>query len=228
MAILISHPTEGLILWETGAGHDYPEVVGPQVQDIFSRVEYTDDMSLENQIALTGNSIKDIKMIVMGHLHLDHAGGLAPFQNTGIPVYVHELEIKNAFYSVATNSDPGVYVDKHLSFDIKWVPFFGKYFEIAQGINIHHSPGHTPGLCVMQVNMPKTGTWVFTSDQYHVKENFQDDVPQGWLARDHNAWCESHQRIKALKRRTNAKVVLGHCWDTVRELGLEFAPRAYD
>jgi len=28
--------------------------------------------------------------------------------------------------------------------------------------------------------------------------------------------------IKGLKRRTKGKVVLGHCWDTVRELGIEF------
>lgn len=228
LACLIEHPIEGLILYETGAGDDYPEVVGPQVQDVFARVDYTPDMNLEAQIALTGNNIKDIKMVVMGHLHLDHAGGLEPFKNTGIPVYVHELELKYAFYSVATNTDVGVYLPQYLSFDIKWVPFHGQFLELAQGINLHHAPGHTPGLSIMQINMPKTGTWIFTSDQYHVKENFIDDTPQGWLARDHEAWVKSHQMIKGLKRRTNGKVVLGHCWDTLKDLQLEFAPKIYD
>jgi hypothetical protein len=63
---------------------------------------------------------------------------------------------------------------------------------------------------------------------YSVRENYEDDVPQGWLARDHDAWVRSHQMIKGLQRRTNAKVVLGHCWDTVKALGLEFAPKVYE
>jgi glyoxylase-like metal-dependent hydrolase (beta-lactamase superfamily II) len=201
---------------------DYPELVPPQVNDLFSRVDYTPDMNLAAQIAATGNDIKDVKMIIMGHLHLDHAGGLEPFRGTGVPVHVHELELKHAFYSVATKSDLGVYFPHYLTFDINWVPFHGSFYEIAPGLNIHHSPGHTPGLSILQVNMPKSGTWIFTSDQYHVKENFEDDVPQGWLVRDHDDWVRSHQMIKGLKRRTKGKVVLGHCWDTVKELGIEF------
>jgi glyoxylase-like metal-dependent hydrolase (beta-lactamase superfamily II) len=228
LSYLIEHPTEGLILFETGAGENYPEVNGPQANDVFPRVEYDDSMSLSNQIACTGHHIKDIKMVIIGHLHLDHSGGLEHFRNTGVPVYVHELELKHAFYSVATKSDLGVYLPHYLNFDINWVPFHGSYYEIAPGLNLHHSPGHTPGLCILQVNLKKSGTWIFTSDQYHVKENFQDNVPQGWLARDHDAWVRSHQMIKGLKRRTGAKVILGHCWDTVKELGLNFAPTVYD
>ena len=228
LAYLIEHPTEGLILYETGAGDDYPEVVGPQVQDVFSRVEYTKDMNLDAQIAKTGHDIKDIKMVVIGHLHLDHAGGLEPFRKTGIPVYVHELEIKYAFYAVATKTDEGVYLPHYLTFDINWVPFHGSFLELAPGINIHHAPGHTPGLSIMQLNLPKSGTWIFTSDQYHVKENFEKDVPQGWLARDHDAWVKSHQMIKGLQRRTSGKVVLGHCWATIKSLGIEFAPKVYE
>lgn len=228
LAFLIEHPTEGLILYETGAGSDYPEVVGPQVNDVFSRVDYDRSMDLDAQIALTGHNIKDIKMVIIGHLHLDHAGGLDPFRNTGIPIYAHELELKYAFYAVATKSDLGVYLPHYLTFDINWVPFHGSYYEIAPGLALHHSPGHTPGLAILQVNMPKSGTWIFTSDQYHVKENFENDVPQGWLARDHDAWVRSHQMIKGLKRRTGAKVVLGHCWDVIRDLGLEFAPKVYE
>lgn len=228
LSILISHPTAGLILYETGAGDTYPTIVGPQVNDIFARVDYTPAMNLSAQIACTGNQIEDVKMVIMGHLHLDHAGGLGAFRNTGVPVYVHELELKYAFYAVATKSDDGVYLPHYLTFDINWIPFHGDKLELVQGINLHHAPGHTPGLSVMQVNLRESGTWVFTSDMYHVVENWRDSVPQGWLARDHEKWVRSHQMIKGLARRTGARVVLGHCWDTVRELGLEFAPRGYE
>jgi glyoxylase-like metal-dependent hydrolase (beta-lactamase superfamily II) len=228
LSFLIEHPIEGLILYETGGGNDYPEVVGPHINDVFSRVGYEKSMDLDAQIASTGHKIEDVKMVIMGHLHLDHSGGLEYFKGKKVPVYVHELELKHAFYSVATKTDLGVYLPHYLTFDIDWVPFHGSYYEIAPGINLHHSPGHTPGLTIMQVNLKNSGTWIFTSDQYHVRENFEDDVPQGWLARDHDAWVRSHQMIKGLKRRTNGKVVLGHCWETVKTLGIEFAPKVYD
>lgn len=45
----------------------------------------------------------------MGHLHLDHAGGLENFKGTDVPIHVHEKELKHAYYSVATKTDIGVY-----------------------------------------------------------------------------------------------------------------------
>lgn len=86
----------------------------------------------------------------------------------------------------------------------------GSSLEIAQGLIIRHAPGHTPGLCILQVNMPESGTWIFTTDQYHVRENYEESHPQGWLARDHDDWVRSNQMIHMLAKRTGAKVILGH------------------
>ncbi|KAJ8117605.1 hypothetical protein OPT61_g1250 [Boeremia exigua] len=105
IAALILHPTEGLILFEAGAGKDYPDVWGPQLNDIFTRENYVEDQELDAAIRKTGNDIKDVKAVIMGHLHLDHAGGLEHFRGTGVPIYTHELELKHAFYSVATKTD---------------------------------------------------------------------------------------------------------------------------
>lgn len=104
---LIDHPVEGLILFETGPGEAYPEVWGPPINDIFGRVDYSPEHELEAALAKSGHSIKDIKAVVMGHLHIDHAGGLEKFSGTDVPIYVHEEELKHAFYSVATKSDAG-------------------------------------------------------------------------------------------------------------------------
>jgi hypothetical protein len=65
---LIEHPEEGLLLYETGAGKDYPEVWGPQLADVFARVDYTEDMELDAAIAKTGHSLKDVKAVIMGLL----------------------------------------------------------------------------------------------------------------------------------------------------------------
>ncbi|CAK3925691.1 Metallo-hydrolase oxidoreductase [Lecanosticta acicola] len=224
IGVLIDHPTEGLLLFETGGGQDYPEVWGAPLNDIFARCDYTPDHELPAQIAKCGYDIKDIRAVIMGHLHLDHAGGLENFKGTGVPIYIHEKELKHAWFSVATKSDLGVYLPKDLSLDLNWKAFYGKSLEIAPGITLRHAPGHTPGLCIMQVNL-KGGAWLCTTDQYHVYENWESDVPQGWLARDHDDWCESHQMIKALQKRTNANMVFGHCADTFFKYKL--APHAY-
>ena len=77
--VLIEHPIEGLILWETGSGKDYPTVWGPQLADIFTRVRYEAAHELDAAIEATGHKIEDVKKIIIGHLHLDHAGGLDMF-----------------------------------------------------------------------------------------------------------------------------------------------------
>ncbi|PMD48954.1 Metallo-hydrolase/oxidoreductase [Hyaloscypha variabilis F] len=213
ISVLISHPTEGLMLFETGAGKEY--IWGEQLNDIFARVDYRPEHELENAIAKTGHSINDVKTVIMGHLHLDHAGGLENFVGTGVPICVHEVELKHAYYSVATKADLGVYLPKNLRWELNWQPVHGSSWDIAEGITIRHAPGHTPGLCILQINLRESGTWIFTTDQYHVKENFCDSVPQGWLARDHSEWVRTHQMIRSMAKHTNAKLVFGHCKETL-------------
>jgi hypothetical protein len=47
LSFLIEHPTEGLILYETGGGKEYPEMVGLHINDVFSRVDYDNSMDLD-------------------------------------------------------------------------------------------------------------------------------------------------------------------------------------
>jgi glyoxylase-like metal-dependent hydrolase (beta-lactamase superfamily II) len=121
--------------------------------------------------------------------------------------------------------DNGVYLEKDLDMKQNWKPFHGDSWEIARGIVMHKSPGHTPGLCIMQLNLENSGTWIFTTDQYHVKENV-GGVPQGWLARDHSQWVKSDQMILQMQRTTGAKLVLGHCKETLAKYKL--APEFYE
>lgn len=74
-----------------------------------------------------------------------------------MPIYVHEKELKNVAYSIATESDIGPYLPQDLDLSLNWKAIHGPFLEFAQGANIRHSPGHTPALCIMQVNMPESG-----------------------------------------------------------------------
>jgi hypothetical protein len=59
--VLIDHPKEGCILWETGCGVDYPEIWGPQVCDVFARVRYEPRHELKAAIEATGHKLEDVK-----------------------------------------------------------------------------------------------------------------------------------------------------------------------
>jgi hypothetical protein len=66
----------------------------------------------------------------------------------------------------------------------------------------------------MQVNLKDDGTFIWTTDQFHVKENYEQNQAQGWLLRDHKAWHESGKFIKRLQRLFSAKLIFGHDYET--------------
>lgn len=57
--VLIDHPFEGLILWETGCGLNYPDTPGGI--DVFVRIRYEPKHDLKTAIEATGNKIEDVK-----------------------------------------------------------------------------------------------------------------------------------------------------------------------
>ncbi|KAL2833181.1 metallo-beta-lactamase superfamily protein [Aspergillus pseudoustus] len=199
IAVLINRPHAGLVLFETGCAEDIDTQWGIPMTGVFPRTEYKEEHKLPNAIRKAGYDIGNVKGVIFGHLHVDHAGGLEHFMGTDVPIYVHELEFKLACWAVATNADRGVYLANYLRSSR---PF--------QAIALHHAPGHTPGLCIMQVNLEKDGTIICTTDQYHVKENHLDKVPQGWLAREHDDWVRSAAMVDKLQRLFNARLLYGH------------------
>ena len=89
-ALLIDHPTEGLILFETGCGRDYVNHWGP-VADVFAPAKSEEKYELDTANKAAGYDIKDVKKVIMGHLHLDHAGGLPMFKENQAEIWVHKL-----------------------------------------------------------------------------------------------------------------------------------------
>ncbi|KID81490.1 metallo-beta-lactamase superfamily protein [Metarhizium guizhouense ARSEF 977] len=211
LSALIEHAHFGLILFETGCAENLEIAWGTPYTDVFPRIEYTEDHKLPAAIKATGNDIKDVKAVIMGHLHIDHAGGLEHFLGTDVPIYVHEDEFKHACWAVATGADLGTYLGHYMQLEkLNWQTFNESQVDLCQGITLHHCPGHTPGLVVMQVNLARDGTFIWTTDQFHVEENYHLSQPHGWLARDVVEWVRSKNRIKRLQRNFDAHLIFGH------------------
>lgn len=56
ISALIDHPIDGLILFETGGGEDYPTTWGAPLNDLFARVDYVEDQELASAVQKTGAS----------------------------------------------------------------------------------------------------------------------------------------------------------------------------
>ncbi|KAF3397142.1 N-acyl homoserine lactonase [Talaromyces pinophilus] len=219
IAGLIDHPEMGLILFETGGAEDVYKQWGPEALDLFPVTRHSARNHLPEAIKGAGYDIKDVKAVIMGHLHMDHAGGLEHFRSTGVPIYVHEDEFKHACWAAATKADSGVYLADYLNLDtLNWQTFTEKQLDFCTGITLYHCPGHTPGLCIMQVNLKEDGTFIWTTDQYHVREQYELNQAHGWLLRDHRAWIESGKFIKRLRKLFSARLIFGHDVETAESL----------
>jgi len=101
---LIKHP-KGNILFDTG---DNDKVIadktywGPMAAMLDKGVNA--DLAIDTQLGKIGIKPTDINYVILGHMHLDHAGNVGKFPNATI--VVQRSEIANAFWPPAAYAGP--------------------------------------------------------------------------------------------------------------------------
>ena len=151
------------ILLETGIGTFFE----PKLQERFGVVE-TEHVLLENLGAL-GLGHEDIDLVVLSHLHFDHAGGLM----SGYPE--NRLLFPNARYVVGRRHWERA-TSPHIRDAASFIPQLNQALldsgrldlvdesgTPVQGWRAHFSDGHTPGLMLTEVPSPQ-GPVVFAAD----------------------------------------------------------------
>ncbi|WP_265110444.1 N-acyl homoserine lactonase family protein [Halosolutus halophilus] len=214
--LVIDHP-EGTILWDTGS---HPEAdSGHWPAELYAAFEHTGLRPIEDDLAEAGYAVGDIDYVIQTHLHLDHAGGLYAFEDTETPIFVHEEELKYAYYSAKTGAGSDAYVAGDFDRNLNWEIVHGTREQHFEDLEFVHLPGHTPGLLGVRLDLDDAGTVIFAGDQAYVRANYDDEHPMGgdllWSKR---AWYESLRLLKDEERRHDARIVCGHDADDLAAL----------
>ena len=168
------------------------------------------DHRLDDDLAAAGFETDDVDAVVQSHLHVDHAGGLAWFEGTRTPVYVHERELEFAYYDAVAGAGDGGYLRGDFDCDLNWAPLTRDRETHFTDFAFVHLPGHTPGTIGGMFHL-EAETLLFTSDQAALPANDEAGIPPGgdflW---GETEWRASRRRLRELDRRHDATVVFGH------------------
>ncbi len=156
------------ILFETGIGAFFE----PKLRERFGVLE--DRHVLLDELQALGLSDADIDIVVLSHLHFDHAGGLlAAWQEGAEP----ELLFPRATFVVGREAFERA-VSPHARDRASFIPGLTSQLEasgrlelvdgetstvLGEGYRFHYSHGHTPGLLMTEVQMAE-GPVVFVGD----------------------------------------------------------------
>lgn len=154
----------------------------------------------------------DLSLAVLSHLHWDHSGGVPTLARAGVPVVIHSSELDFGRSGRASLSE-GFDSTDWAAPGTRWQTVDAES-EIAPGVTVVPTPGHTPGHLSLQVDLRETGTWIFTADATDLAQNLLDDVPCGSCAGgtdvDRRQAKESLALLLRRARDTNARLIPGH------------------
>lgn len=209
-AFLIEHE-RGLVLVDSmadPAAREDPSARYGELGPLF--VEFTEEQTVEANLAKLGKTVQDVTHVIVSHLHFDHAGCFGLFGHAKL--YVGKDEMTHA--SRPPRHDP--------FYDIRDVtPIEGfNRFEVTGrhdlfddgAITLIHAPGHTPGQLALLVRLPSQNI-LLACDIVHDADAFGPEVPMS-VDYDPVAATDSIRLVKLIADGASARIVISHWTDT--------------
>jgi len=212
----LARTSDAIILFDTGIS---PRALPGLVRtDPLCRFEDAD--LLVHRLDSIGLEPKDVDLVVLSHLHFDHAGGAALFDTS-------ELVVQKDEYAYAQY--PAAFVASFYyrkNFDLpgyRWRLLDGDT-ELVPGVTALRSDGHTPGHQSLLVQLPETGPVILAGDSCYWQRSIDEEIPPG-VVWDPTRATHAIQRLKTLARLTGGRIFPSHdpvFWDKAIK-----APDAY-
>ncbi|MGE5282401.1 MAG: N-acyl homoserine lactonase family protein [Chloroflexota bacterium] len=211
-AFLIRHPSAGAILVDTGL---HPSIATDGKENfggLGARLGHPDLNAGEDvpaQLRKRGLEPGEIPIVVMTHLHLDHASAISEFPNSTFVVSETEWQ------SAATDSLPllGGYRRRHFdyAFEYRVVDFgrggidsystFGRCFDLFGdgSIRLAYTPGHSAGHMSVICHL-RERDFVIGGDATYTAAQLEGDAPPAPRPHDAHNYRRSLQELKLFKR----------------------------
>ena len=191
VAYAVRHPG-GVLLFDTGFGLDNAEL-----NDYYQ----VQGRTVTEALAVAGVDPAEVTAVANCHLHADHAGQNANFP--GVPIYVQPAEWRTA------HETPDYTILDWIDFpDARYEQVAGDH-EVAPGIRIFATPGHSPGHQSLVVETPGGSLLLAGQAVYsHGEWSGVPDAREGATrAPDEPAYARSVERLRALRPK---EVLFGH------------------
>ncbi|TCP44761.1 metallo-beta-lactamase superfamily protein [Tamaricihabitans halophyticus] len=219
--VLVDTP-DGKLLWDTSCPPDWEQRWEPTgLQEFFPYDAATEDEYLHSRLEQLDLQPGDIDYVVLSHLHFDHAGNANLFKNSEATLVCSDKEKEFAF------GFEGAFQGAHLKADYEDLEFetVSGDTEFLPGVTLLQTPGHTPGCMSMQVDLPDTGTMIFTSDAVYMGDSYGPPTVPAAIVNNLEQFYDSVEKLRGVAERTNATMVFGHDPDQIHQL--RTAPDGY-
>ena len=210
------------MLWDTSCPRDWETRWAPTgLHEFFPYDQVSDEQYLDARLGQLGISPDKLDYVVLSHLHFDHAGNARMLGDAGVKLVCSDKEKEFAF------GYDGLFTGAHLKSDYDGLDFqtVSGDTEFLPGVTLIQAPGHTPGQMAMRVDLPETGTMIFTSDALYMGDSYGPPSTPAAIVNDLGAWYSSVEKIRGMAEETDATVVFGH--DAAQLRSMRLAPTAY-
>ncbi|HMV43102.1 MAG TPA: MBL fold metallo-hydrolase [Leptospiraceae bacterium] len=222
MSYLVSHPSEGYFLFDTGVptadkdGRCDFSLYGFIYKTACKVEPATDIASLLSKLAIQNS---DLNFAIISHLHGDHLGGVRDLLKRGnLNVLISEDEKKSA--SEAFRILHGYPMEPlSLNFNLLTLanadyvnmPKLGRVYDLFGdgSIWLIDASGHTNGELAALVVSSK-GSFLFTFDSSHLKAGFENNVVPGFTVDKTKASNALSRMRNFVKEFPQVKVIYGH------------------
>jgi N-acyl homoserine lactone hydrolase len=228
-AFLVEHPGAGLVLIDTGFGAavavDARQGMGRLGGLVFKDLRMDSEQAVPAQLRERGFAPDDVGVVVLTHLHSDHASGISQFPGATFVVSAREWD------AASNGGQTDGYFKRQFdhAFDYRLLDFesdaadsfasFGRSFDLFGdgSVRIVFTPGHTHGHCSAILRLRDRDA-LLTADAAFTERTIADSALPYRMADEHRFRRSLREIQLYLQQTPDALVVPGHDMPAWRRL----------